>query len=246
MARAAELRNAGSPRVAILQSNYLPWKGYFDIAHDVDLFVFYDCVQFTTRDWRARNRIKTANGLRWLTIPVGADRHRLIHDVAMPAHDWQAEHWQALARHYGSHPYFERYRPWLEHVYLGTTWASLSALNQATIGHIAREFLGIATTFADSRRFAAQGHKLDRLLDLVDKTGATSYVTGPAALEYIVPERFAERGVELVWKDYAGYPEYPQRHPPFAHGVTILDLLFETGPDAPWYIWGWRTDPTGP
>lgn len=235
-----------SRRVAILQSNYIPWKGYFDIIHDVDLFVFYDCVQFTPRDWRTRNKIKTATGLQWITVPVGNDRNRRICDVTIPSADWQAKHWATLRQNYGKCPHFERYRPWLEHVYLGTQWTSLSDLNRATIQHIAREFLGITTAFADSRDYAAEGQKLDRLLDLVRKTGATSYLSGPAARDYIVPERFEALGVNLVWKDYLGYPEYPQRFPPFEHGVTILDLLFNVGPEAPWYIWGWRTDPKGP
>ena len=238
---------SGRPmRVAVLQSSYIPWKGYFDIVHDVDLFVFYDDNQYTRSDWRNRNLVKAAAGAQWLTIPIGTDCHRLIHEVAISTPAWQAKHWETLRQNYGKCPYFRRYRPWLEQVYLGTRWVSLSELNQSTIRHIAREFLGITTTIADSRQYAAQGQKLDRLLDLVGKTGASSYLSGPAARDYIVPERFAERGVELLWKDYAGYPEYPQRFPPFEHGVTILDLLFNTGPDAPWYIWGWRTDPKGP
>lgn len=235
-----------SRRVAIVQSNYIPWKGYFDLVHDVDLFVFYDCVQFTPRDWRTRNKLKTSSGLQWVTVPVGHDRERLIFEVQIHSADWQAKHWATIRQNYGKCRHFERYRPWLEHVYLGTTWSSLSELNQSTIRHIARDFLGIATEFADSRSYAAEGRKLDRLLDLVRKTGATSYLSGPSARDYIEPERFAERGIELLWKDYAGYPEYPQRFPPFEHGVSVLDLLFNVGPDAPWYIWGWRTDPKGP
>jgi len=105
---------------------------------------------------------------------------------------------------------------------------------------IAREFLGLRTVFADSRDYAATGQKLDRLLDLVVQSGATTYVSGPSAKEYIVAERFNQAGIELVWKDYAGYPPYPQRFPPFEHKVSILDLLFNCGPQAPHYIWGWR------
>lgn len=235
-----------SRRVAILQSNYIPWKGYFDIIHDVDLFVFYDDNQYTKNDWRNRNRVKAAGGSQWLTIPTGEDCSRLICEVTLSDHRWQEKHWSTLRQNYGKCPHFERYRPWLEYAYLGAQWTSLSELNRVTIQHIAREFLGITTAFADSRDFAAEGHKLDRLLDLVRKTGATSYLSGPAARDYIVPERFEALGVNLVWKDYSGYPEYPQRFPPFEHGVTILDLLFNVGPDAPWYIWGWRTDPKGP
>lgn len=227
-------------RLAILQSNYLPWKGYFDIAHDVDLFVFYDCVQYTPRDWRNRNKIKTAGGAQWISVPVGHDRDRIIHDVAIPDPAWQATHWQTIRQNYGKCPHFGRYREYFEHVYLGTTWTNLSELNQSLITHIAHEFLGIATRFEDSRRYAAQGHKLDRLIDVALKAGATSYLSGPAARDYIDPERFAQLGIELSWKDYAGYPEYPQRFPPFEHGVSILDLLFNAGPDSPQYIWGWR------
>ncbi len=228
-------------KVAILQSNYIPWKGYFDIIHDVDLFVFYDCVQFTPRDWRSRNKIKTPTGPQWITVPVGNDRNRLIHEVRIADPEWQAKHWQTIRQHYAKCVHFERYREWLEHVYVGTTWESLSDLNQATITHIARDLLGLKARFEDSRVYAAEGQKTDRLLDILIKAGATSYLSGPAARDYIDADRFRDSGIELLWKDYAGYPEYPQRHDPFEHGVSVLDLLFNCGPDAPAYIWGWRS-----
>lgn len=123
---------------------------------------------------------------------------------------------------------------------------NLSMLNQYLIRTISTEFLGIETTFGDSREYELSGQKLERLLELVTKAGADSYVSGPAAKEYIDPQRFADAGIDLVWKDYSGYPEYPQRFPPFEHGVSILDLLFNVGPDAPWYIWGWREDGSRP
>jgi WbqC-like protein family len=233
-------------KAAILQSNYIPWKGYFDIIHDVDLFVFYDDNQYTSRDWRNRNRINTAGGPLWLSVPVGDDKSRLIHDVAIANSSWQSKHFESLRQNYGKSPHFARYRPWLEHVYLEQKWANLSVLNHATIQHIAREFLGIQTVFADSRTYAAQGHKLDKLVDLVVKTGASTYLSGPAAKDYIEPQRFEQVGIQLEWKDYSGYPQYRQRFPPFEHGVSILDLLFMTGPDAPWYIWGWRQGPLAP
>lgn len=230
----------------MLQSNYLPWKGYFDIIHDVDLFVFYDDNQYTKNDWRNRNRVKAAAGPQWITVPVGHAIGRNICDVELHDPRWQAKHWDTIRQNYGKCSHFGTYRAWLEHVYLGTKWENLSELNHHTIRHIAREHLGIQTQFADSREIGAQGHKLDRLLDLLNRLGATSYVSGPAARDYIVPGRFDELGIELTWKDYGGYPEYPQRYPPFEHGISILDLLFNTGPDAPWYIWGWRTEPRGP
>jgi len=227
-------------RVAVLQSNYVPWKGYFDIVRDVDLFIFYDDRQFTKNDWRNRNQIKAASGPEWLTIPVGDAIDRLICDVAIANPAWQAKHWRTLQQNYGRCPHFARYRAYFEEVYLGRRWTNLSELNQTLIRHIAREFLGLRTEFADSRDYATRGQKLDRLLDLVVQSGATTYVSGPSAKDYIVPERFNEDGIDLVWKDYAGYPPYPQRFPPFEHRVSILDLLFNCGPEAPHYIWGWR------
>jgi hypothetical protein len=227
-------------RVAVLQSNYIPWKGYFDIAHDVDLFIFYDDRQFTRRDWRNRNLIKAAAGPQWLTIPVGESTSRLICEVELSDPSWQAKHWRTLQQAYGRCAHFHRYSSYFEEIYLGRRWTNLSDLNQTLVRDISTEFLGIGTRFGDSREYPVTGHKLDRLLDLVVQSGATSYVSGPAARDYIDPERFALAGVALEWKDYGGYPEYPQRFPPFEHRVSVLDLLFNVGPDAPWFIWGWR------
>ena len=226
--------------VAILQSNYIPWKGYFDIINDVDLFVFYDDVQYTKNDWRNRNKVKTANGTGWLSIPVGSDKNRLICEVILNDNRWQEKHWKTLCQLYSKSPYFSNYAPFLEDFYLNNHWQSLSELNQYLIRHIAEDFLGVKTKFVDSRQLPAKGSKQDRLLDLLQKAGATKYVSGPGAKNYIDEDRFNATGIELVWKDYSNYPEYPQYHPPFEHGVTIIDLLFHTGEKAPWYIWGWR------
>jgi hypothetical protein len=229
-------------KVAIIQSNYIPWKGYFDIIHDVDLFVFLDDVQYTVRDWRNRNRIKTPQGVRWLTVPVGSDRDRLIHEVQIVDDNWAKSHWEMLKQNYSKTPHFKTYKDCLEHFYLDSSWTNLSELNQHLVKMISRDILGIKTEFKDSREFNADGYKLERLLDLLIKTGAEYYLSGPSANDYIDGNRLAEKGIELHYKDYSGYPEYPQLFPPFEHGVTILDLLFHCGPDAPFYIWGWREE----
>lgn len=229
-------------KVAILQSNYIPWKGYFDIIHDVDLFVFYDDVQYTKNDWRNRNKIKTQHGSAWLTIPTGTDLDRLICEVSLPDPRWQKNHYKNFLQYYAKAPFFRLYQPLLEEVYLTRQWSSLSELNQYFIKTIARDCLGVTTEFADSRSYGASGKCLDRLLDLLNKCGATHYVSGPAAQDYIDPSAFAAAGIELSYKDYSGYPEYPQYFPPFDHSVSILDLLFHTGTDAPEYIWGWRKE----
>jgi hypothetical protein len=231
-------------RVAVSQSNYIPWKGYFDLIHDVDLFVFYDDVQFTKNDWRNRNRVKGPRGSQWLTIPVGTDLGRLVCEVELPDPRWQRRHLRTLEHLYAKAPYFDRYRDFVEDVYLRRQWRSLSELNQFLIRTIATDMLGIAVQFRESCEFATCGKKQERLLSLLAAVGAETYVSGPAARAYLTPEAFAAAGIRLVWKDYAGYPEYGQFHPPFDHAVTILDLLFHVGPEAPGYVWGWR-DPAG-
>jgi len=230
-------------RVAIGQSNYLPWKGYFDLIHDVDLFVFYDDVQYTIRDWRNRNRIKTAHGTRWLTVPVGSSRDRLIQDVAITDGDWQRVHWNTIRHAYARAPHFDRLADYLREIYLERTWTKLSELNQQLTRDIARDWLGIRTEFVESSKLAVEGRKQDRIFALLQKVGAKVYVSGPAAKAYLDKARFEREHVELVWKDYSGYPAYDQLHPPFEHAVSIVDLLFHTGAEAPHYIWGWRSRP---
>lgn len=227
-------------KVVVLQSNYIPWKGYFDLARDSNLFIFHDDLQYTKNDWRNRNKIKTPKGAEWITIPVGTDERRLICDVIIKDSTWQIKHWHLLKQHYGKCQYFAHYQTFFEGIYRGHQWDNLSELNQYLIRSISKELLNISTEFRDSREYGLSGQKLDRLIELVTKAEADCYISGPAAKDYIEPARFADAGVELVWKDYSGYPEYPQCFPPFEHGVTILDLLFNVGPDAPWYIWGWR------
>jgi hypothetical protein len=231
-----------SRTVAVLQSNYLPWKGYFDIIHDVDLFIFYDDVQYTKNDWRNRNKIKVPGGTAWITVPVGQALDRRICDVELVDAHWQQKHWKTWQQYYGPAPCFDRCEDFLRQVYLERRWRSLSELNQHLTVTIARDFLGVTTQFADSRDFRLTGRRLDRLLELLRAAGATRYVSGPAAVDYIDAERFSAAGIELTFKSYDGYPEYPQRFPPFDHFVSILDLLCNVGPDAAAsYVWGWRT-----
>jgi hypothetical protein len=163
-------------RIAILQSNYIPWKGYFDIIHDVDLFVFYDDVQYTKNDWRNRNRIKTASGVQWLTVPTGADLNRLVCEVRLPDAHWATKHWKTLQNVYSTAPHFRRYESFLKDVYLGKRWETLSELNQFLIKAIAGEHLGISTIFADSRDYPTTGVKLERLMELIAKVGADVFV----------------------------------------------------------------------
>lgn len=232
-------------KLAVLQSNYIPWKGYFDIIHDVDLFLFYDEVKYTKNDWRNRNIIKTNNGLKWITLPCGKNYNLSIDEVQFNKEiNWQKEHYSLLENSYKDTPYFNKYKNFLNYVYCEREWDYLYELNRYLIMHISREFLGIKTEFADSRSFPSEGYKADKLLNLIKATGADYYLSGPAAKDYISEEDFAGTGIKLAWKDYTGYPQYNQLHGNFEHGVSILDLLFHVGNAAPDYIWEWRNGQT--
>lgn len=227
-------------KVAVLQSNYIPWKGYFDIIHDVDEFIFHDDLQYTKNDWRNRNQIIVQEKKKWLTIPVGTDEHRLILDVCMEDSAWQRKHYFLLEMAYHKAPFFHRYREFLQFVYMEKVWGYLYELNRFLIQHISHEFLQIRTKFSDSRDYQTHGTKHEKLLSLVKATNADIYVSGPAAMDYIVSDDYEKSGVKLIWKDYSGYPAYPQYSEKFTHHVSIWDLLFHVGDEAPYYIWGWR------
>lgn len=227
-------------RVAVLQSNYIPWRGYFDLINDVDVFIFYDDVQYTKGDWRNRNYLKTEKGREWLTIPVGSQLNRRICDVAPADCRWQSRHWKTIRQYYSGAPCFGQYKDFFEDFFLDRVWASLSELNRYLIEYIAIDILGVATRFMDSRSFELTGARSDRLLMLLETVGATHYLSGPAARSYLDANAFREAGVSVQFKDYSGYPDYPQFYPPFISEVSVLDLLFQAGPIARDYIWGWR------
>jgi hypothetical protein len=229
--------------VVILQSNYIPWKGYFDLMHDADEFILFDDRQYTRQDWRNRNQVKAANGPQWLTIPVVGRFGQRIDETVVADRGWAAKHWKTLVQLYRGAPHFEGLADRVGALYR-------AAADQRLLSHVNRlflegigELLGLHTTFRWSSEFPDIEDKTGRLVALCQATGADRYVSGPAARNYLEPGKFAQAGVELAFKNYDGYPEYPQLHPPFIHGVTVLDLLFNVGPDAPRYIWGWRQGP---
>ena len=220
-------------RVAIVQSSYIPWKGYFDLIRSVDEFVLLDDVQFTKRDWRSRNRIKTKDGLAWLTIPVHTKGRsdQLIRETQISDPAWGVRHWETIRRAYARAPFFARYAPVFEPLYTAPASDCLSLVNHSFIAAIV-EALGIRTAITWSSEYNPRPGRNDRLIDLCVKAGATEYVSGPSAGAYLDERAFAGAGITVRFADYGGYPEYPQPHPPFEHAVTVLDLLFCTGPRA--------------
>lgn len=224
-------------KVAIVQSNYIPWKGYFDMIAAVDEFILYDDMQYTRRDWRNRNQIKTPQGVQWLTIPVQVKGKydQRIRDTEVDGTGWARDHWKALTQNYRRAPHFEEVASWLEPLYLEDMPTSLSALNRRFIEAVC-DYLGIATRINNSWDYTLADGKSERLADLCRQAGGSVYISGPAARDYIDETVFSALGIAVEWFGYAGYPEYPQLWGEFTHGVTILDLLFQCGKDAPDYM----------
>jgi WbqC-like protein family len=225
--------------VAIVQSSYVPWKGYFDLMNAVDEFILLDEVQYTRRDWRNRNRLKSPSGIRWLTIPVMVKGRYLqrIDETFVSDPSWTVKHWSSLLAWYRRAPCFERYRSLFEHLYLDMSERRLSEINRRFLETL-RDLLSIATPITSSCDYPAGAEKTERLLSICHAAGAGRYVSGPAARAYLDEERFRAEHVEVVWMSYEDYPEYEQMYPPFDHHVSVLDLLFSVGDDAPRYMLG--------
>lgn len=208
---------------------------YFDIIAKSDVFVIYDDVQYTRRDWRNRNLIKTKLSLQWLTIPViQEDFHQKICDTKILNDRWIKKHISSLQMNYAKSPHFKDYKDKIFKVYENTS-TSLSEINKAFIEVIC-EILEIKTRTIDSRTLNLKGDKQERLIQACNILNADTYLSGPEAKRYIEPSCFASNNIKLEWMDYSGYKEYNQLFPPFEHGVSILDLIFNEGPDARKYL----------
>ncbi len=217
-------------KAAIIQSAFLPWRGYFDIIQEVDCFVLLDDVQYTKRDWRSRNRIKTHNGSMWITVPVRAKADQAIDEVLVDyEQDWTGRMLKTLRQAYARAPYGDEVLKDLESVLSGR-FEYLSGLNQALLRWVCSR-LQIETEIVRSRPLEAKGVKDDRLIGILKRIGATQYLSGPAAKDYIDEQKFAAAGIELEYKDY-NYAPYDQLHPPYDPYVSVIDLLMMTGPCA--------------
>lgn len=216
-------------KIALLQSNYIPWKGYFDLINMVDTFIFHDDLQYTHGDWRNRNKIKTQNGLEWLSVPCGTSESRLICEVELKDHSWQRKHWAKIEQNYKKTKYFGEFEDYFKSIYLENEWKNLSEMNQHIIKFISKDILKINTHFEDSRKYELKHKKADRVVELLKKAGANIYLSGPAAKNYFDESMANSIGITVEWMDYSDYPEYEQLFPPFEHGVSILDLIFNEG-----------------
>lgn len=225
-------------RIAIVQSSYIPWKGYFDLIRASDEFMLLDDVQFTRRDWRTRNRIKTPQGSAWLTIPVQNKGRYLqtIRETRIADGRWSGRHWAALRANYARAAFFREYAPAIEAVYRELEdEEGLSVVNYRLMATICG-LLGVSTPITWSSDYTAAAGRTARLVSLCQQAGATEYLSGPTARSYIDLAMFDAAGITVRFADYEGYPEYAQLYPPFDHQVTVLDLLFSTGPGARQYL----------
>ncbi len=224
-------------KVAVVQSNYIPWKGYFDLINLVDEFILYDEKQYTKRDWRNRNIIKTSKGLVWLTIPVDVKGKyfQKIKDTTISDPNWGKTHWATIVHNYSKARYFALHRELFEHLYLHSEEKFLSRLNYLFLSAIC-EILGIKTKISWSMDYNPGEGQTERLVDLSRQAGASEYISGPRARNYLEEELFSRAGIALRYIDYSSYPEYKQLSPPFDHQVSIIDLLFNEGPEATKYM----------
>ena len=225
-------------RIGALQSSYLPWLGFFDQIARCDLFVIYDDLQYTRKDWRNRNRIKTPNGPLWLTVPVAVSGPgpALIREVRIASDPgWSGRHWRMIRTNYARAPHFAAGAPWFEELYR-RRWTLLADLNREVLSHCL-DALGIRTPVIHSaeaglerwfRRWRPGGDATDRILFLCRHFGAESFVEGSAGRAYIDLGRIERAGIALEFQDYR-HPGYRQLFGPFIPYLSIVDLLFNEG-----------------
>ena len=222
--------------VVILQPSYIPWRGYFHQIARADLFIFYDDVKYDKNGWRNRNRIKTPRGPRWLTIPVhtaGVEtNHTSIREIRTDAsRPWNTSHLTSIQQSYANAPHFAPTFELLRELYAERAEFLADFTIRTTIA-LARA-LGIERTcfLRSSELQGIHGTKTPRLIEILTRVGATHYISGPSARDYIEENLFREAGISLEYMQY-NYSPYPQLYPPYDPQVSILDLLFMTGPDA--------------
>jgi hypothetical protein len=220
-------------RISIIQSCYIPWKGFFDLIGLCDEYVIFDRTQYVKRHWHNRNRIKTANGVEWLTIPVVTKgRFDQPIDEVMIEKPWAEKHWKSLELAYRRTPFFDAFAPTMRAWYeRADKQERLTDVNELFTREIAG-LLGLKTRIVRDTDYPADGAKTARLLAIAQAAGADRYLSGPSARAYFDEALFAGAGIAAEWMNYQGYPEYPQLHGSFEHAVSVLDLLFNTGPEA--------------
>lgn len=220
----------GTPKtLVVLQPGYLPWLGFFDQMRRADVFAYYDDVQFDKHGWRNRNRIKTPAGPLWLTVPVlhsGKGQPKILDTLIDTQSNWQRKHVASLKQYYAKAPYATRYLPEIEEI-LSRPWRHLAELDIAVSGQMAA-WLKLPVPTIRTSTLGIGGTQSERLIELCRHFGATRYLSGDAASEYLDVPLFASHGIEVVWQNYQ-HPIYPQQHGPFVPYLSAIDLLLNCG-----------------
>ena len=224
-------------KILITQSNYIPWKGYFDSILQSDVFVVYDDMQYTKRDWRNRNQIKTPNGLKWLSIPIEVkDKFtQKINETKIAEKSWNKSHLEFLKQIYKNANSYKEVIGFIEEMYLTCNYNFLTEINIHFITKI-NLFLGISTEIKYSSNYILHEEKTQRLVDICLELEATDYYSGPAAKNYMDESKFNDKKINVHYFDYSGYSEYEQLYGEFVHGVSVLDLIFNVGSNAQLYM----------
>ncbi len=216
--------------IFVHQPEYIPWLGFFDKLARCDVFVVYDDAQYVHGGYQNRNRIRTRQGWRWLTIPIVHHHPQLIKDVRIAGNQWKEEHLRILAHTYEKAPFFETYFPLIEEA-LNFDHELLMALNLHLIKNIS-ESLGFKTKMIRSSEFPYIGkEKNEKLISMCKFIGADTYLSGSGGKAYINEKAFASANVNLQWHNYV-HPTYSQISQGFQPFMSIIDLLFNVGPQA--------------
>lgn len=221
--------------LSVIQPSFLPWRGYFSIIAQSDCFVFYDDVQYDRHGWRNRNRIKTSQGLQWISVPVESKDHfqRAIRDTKIcDRSPWRRKILQSVRHAYSRSPFFDAYYAWLERRLL-EPWDTISQLDIALTQDVCA-FLNVKVQFACSSEIptAQNLDRVERLVALCRHFSCDRYLSGPSARDYLVDsDSFSRNGIVLEYARYSFQP-YPQLFGEFLGEVSVIDTLFNLGPNA--------------
>ena len=220
-------------KVLITQSNYIPWKGYFSAISKVDIFVVYDEMQYTKRDWRNRNLIKTPNGLKWLSIPVEVKGKyfQKINETKVSDKKWNKSHLGLLKQNYLKAKCYKEIIGWVEDLYINCNFEYLSEINLYFIQEI-NKYLNINTEIRFSKDFDLDEDRNQRLINVCKDLKATDYYSGSAAKFYMDEDLFNKNDLTVHYFDHSTYPQYSQLYGDFEGGVSMLDLIFCEGKNA--------------
>jgi hypothetical protein len=212
------------------QPEYIPWLGFFDKLARCDTFVIYDNAQFEHGGYQNRNKIKTPQGWKWLTVPIIHNHPQIIKDVKISGDQWSKEHTRIITQNYEKTPYFKEYFPLIEEA-LNINHELLIGLNLHLIKLFA-EILGIKAKMVRSSEFPYGGQeKNEKLVSMCKFMGAETYLSGSGGKSYVDENAFFNAGIRLQWHSYI-HPIYNQKFEGFQSYMSIVDLLFNAGPQS--------------